>query len=205
MSENMPACRREEVALCQPDRTVLVEQQLQQSPVDPKQTEASEKQTMSEKQFMWDHSLYSAISSWLFAIAGATNIGVLGVLSSKVLSAAEQGKPIFKSNDPAVIPVFGNKKFNRIALAMTAFGGVCMAISNWLESKKVVTEWQLGAGKLQRKVNGAEREQVNTAPAGDSNASADMPAAPSKAKSWVDAVETKIPNIEGFNSHFRPG
>ncbi len=119
---------------------------------------APECQMISEKQFMRDHTYYSAISSWLFAIAGATNIGVLCAFSSKVLMAAEQGKPFFKSSDPKVVPVFGNKLYNRIALGMTAFGAVCMAVSNWLESKKVVTEWQLGAGKLQRKANIAEKE-----------------------------------------------
>jgi hypothetical protein len=89
--------------------------------------------TISEKQFLRDHTIYSAISSWLFAIAGATNIGVLCAFSSKILTAVEQGKPIFKSADPAVIPVLGNKEYNRIALGMIAFGGVCMAVSNWLE------------------------------------------------------------------------
>ncbi len=113
---------------------------------------------ISEKQFMRDHTFYSSISSWLFAIAGATNIGLLSVLASKILTAVEQGRPIFSSKDPAVPAVMSNKKYNRVALAMMAFGGVCMAVSNWLESKKVVTEWQLGAGKLQRKANIAEQE-----------------------------------------------
>lgn len=167
------SCRREEVAICQPDKTV------------PLSAEALEKQTMSEKQFMWDHSLYSAISSWLFAIAGATNIGVLGVLSSKILTAAEQGRPLFKSADPSIIPVMGNKKFNNIALGMTAFGGVCMAVSNWLESKKVVTEWQLGAGKLQRKAAIAD-EKAQAA-----QDSTDTAAPPHK--NWVASV---TPNAE---------
>lgn len=117
----------------------------------------TEAATISEKKFMRDHTMYSAISSWLFAIAGATNIGVLSVLASKMLSAAEQGKPLFKSK-PGAESVMGNEKFNRIAAGMTAFGAVCMGFSNWLESKKVVTEWQLGAGKLQRKANIAENE-----------------------------------------------
>src|SRR4051812_29986097 len=103
------SCRREEVAFCQPDKTVLVEQKPQTPP------SASEQADMSEKQFMRDHTFYSAISSWLFAISGATNIGVLGVLSSKILTAMEKVHPIFKSNDPAVQPVFGNKKFNYTA------------------------------------------------------------------------------------------
>ncbi len=126
-----------------------------------KQMPAKECMVISEKQFMRDHTMYSAISSWLFAIAGATNIGVLCALSSKVLSAAEQGKPVFKSNDPNIIPIMSNKKYNRIAIGMTAFGAVCMAVSNWLESKKVVTEWQLGAGKLQRKANIADERAQN--------------------------------------------
>ncbi len=142
---------------------------------------------ISEKQFLRDHTYYSAISSWLFAIAGATNIGVLCAISSKVLTAAEQGKPIFRSADPKVLPVMGNKSYNRIAIGMTAFGAVCMAVSNWLESKKVVTEWQLGAGKLQRKVNIAEKERAHIA-----NADAvDADAAP--AKNWVAAVQQKMP------------
>ena len=124
---------------------------------------ASECMIISEKQFMRDHTMYSAASSWLFAIAGATNIGVLCAIASKVLTAAEKGQPLFRSKDPNIVPVMSNKKYNRIAIVMTAFGGACMAVSNWLESKKVVTEWQLGAGKLQRKANIAEREQEQMA------------------------------------------
>lgn len=130
---------------------------------------------ISEKQFMWDHTKYSAISSWLFAIAGATNIGVLCAFSSKILTAAEQGKPIFKSHNPAVAPVLGNKTYNRLALGMMAFGGACMGISNWLESKKVVTEWQLGAGKLQRKASVAE-ERLQRVPPDPAHEDAAAPA-----------------------------
>lgn len=151
---------------------------------------APECMMISEKQFMRDHSLYSAMSSWLFAIAGATNIGVLGVLSSKILTAAEQGRPLFKSNNPATQAVMGNKKYNRIAVLMMAFGGVCMAVSNWLESKKVVTEWQLGAGKLQRKVNIAEKEAAQTAPVNQIPAT-DAPAVSSQPKNWVASVQPK--------------
>ena len=157
----------------------------------------AECQMISEKQFMRDHTYYSAISSWLFAIAGATNIGVLCAFSSKVLMAAEQGKPFFKSSDPKVVPVFGNKLYNRIALGMTAFGAVCMAVSNWLESKKVVTEWQLGAGKLQRKANIAEKEleqmELSHAPATAAdqaiNDNKPMPAKP--CKNWAASVQAK--------------
>lgn len=149
----------------------------------------SECMIISEKQFMRDHTKYSAISSWLFAIAGATNIGVLCAISSKVLTAAEQGKPIFKSNDPAVKPVMSNRRYNIIAGAMTAFGAVCMLVSNWLESKKVVTEWQLGAGKLQRKANIAEKEleqkTADTLPP--------SPANPHPAKNWAVSVQPKLP------------
>lgn len=152
-------------------------EQKPQAPAAP-----AEAATISEKKFMRDHTTYSAISSWLFAIAGATNIGVLSVLSSKMLTAAEQGKPLFKSK-PGTESVMGNKKFNRIAVAMTAFGAVCMGVSNWLESKKVVTEWQLGAGKLQRKANIAEDEQAQVT---DDKAS---PNDPSKRQSrkWATA------------------
>lgn len=139
----------------------------------------AEAATISEKKFMRDHTTYSAISSWLFAIAGATNIGVLSVLSSKMLAAAEQGKPLFKSKSGEE-SVMGNKKFNRIAVAMTAFGAACMGVSNWLESKKVVTEWQLGAGKLQRKANIADNESKQT-----SDQDADKPER--QQKKWVTA------------------
>ncbi len=174
-------CRREEVALCQPDKTIIIDPK--QQPQTPAAT--PECQMISEKQFMRDHTFYSAISSRLFAIAGATNIGVLCALSSKVLTAAEQGQPLFKSKDSAVKSVLGNKKYNRIALGMTGFGAVCMAFSNWLESKKVVTEWQLGAGKLQRKANIAEKELEQSAPA--SSATSET----SPAKSWVASVQQK--------------
>lgn len=162
-----------------------------------KPTDTVECMTISEQQFMWDHTLYSAISSWLFAIAGATNIGVLCAFSSKILTAAEQGKPLFKSNDPSVIPVLGNKAYNRIALGMMAFGGLCMGVSNWLESKKVVTEWQLGAGKLQRKVNIAEeRNHKATAehiPEDASPASTD--ASPTQhTRSWAASVQQNTPH-----------
>lgn len=186
-------CRREEIALCQPDKTILVEQKLQTPPAP------AECMMISEKQFMRDHTFYSAISSWLFAIAGATNIGVLCALSSKILTASEQGKPIFKSNDPAVKPVMGNKKYNRIAIGMTVFGAVCMAVSNWLESKKVVTEWQLGAGKLQRKANIAEKELGQAAPA------ANTPVANTPSKNWVDSVQPKPDPIEHLVSRLRHG
>ena len=153
---------------------------------------------ISEKQFMRDHTMYSAMSSWLFAIAGATNIGVLCALSSKVLTAAEQGRPLFKSNDPKIIPVMSNKKYNRIALLMTAAGAVCMAVSNWLESKKVVTEWQLGAGKLQRKMNIAEKEhaQVATADQDSTSETAEPPAT----KNWVASVQPKISTIQSLTA-----
>lgn len=162
-------------------------------------TDTVECMTISEQQFMRDHTIYSAISSWLFAIAGATNIGVLCAFSSKILTAAEQGRSLLKSSDPAVVPVMGNKTYNRIALGMMAFGGVCMGVSNWLESKKVVTEWQLGAGKLQRKMNIAEErtqkasadQTLGNAPVAQTSA-ADTPAVPSQCKNWVASVQPNI-------------
>lgn len=157
---------------------------------------------ISEKEFMKQHSFYSAASSWLFAIAGATNIGVLGVVASRMLTAAEQNRPLFKSKDPNIEPVMGNKKYNRMALMMVGFGGVCMAVSNWLESKKVVTEWQLGAGKLQRKVTIAENEGAKAAiaasPPSDSSTDNTSPAsaAAAKPKNWT-ASTAKIPEVVG--------
>ena len=179
MSETLPACRREETVLCKPD----------DAPKEKTQAAAavptSECAMISEKQFMRDHTVYSAISSWLFAIAGATNIGLLSVVAAKVLSAVEKGQPLFTSNDPAKPAAFSNKKYNRVAGAMMVFGGACMVVSNWLESKKVVTEWQLGAGKLQRKANIAEKEAdhaaQNTQAAAETNARAD-------GKRWEDSV-----------------
>jgi hypothetical protein len=166
-------CRREEVVSCQPDKTVVIAPKA--PPSGAHSDTGHEQATMSEKQFMRDHSLYSAMSSWLFAIAGATNIGVLSVVAAKILQAAENNKPILKST-------MGNRKYNLIALSMMAFGGVCMAFSNWLESKKVVTEWQLGAGKLQRKAAVAENLETahaQTPPSSDA-------AAPSKR--WASSV-----------------
>jgi hypothetical protein len=189
-------CRREETALCQPDRTIIAKK-----PHTP--VAAPECATMSEKQFLRDHTMYSAISSWLFAIAGATNSGVLCAFAAKVLTAAEQGTPIFKSNNPAVKAALGNKKYNRIALGMMAFGGVCMTVSNWLESKKVVTEWQLGAGKLQRKANIAD-DRAQKASADQASAS-DAPAAAPEPKNWVASVQPKAPDtIERVANCFRP-
>lgn len=149
---------------------------------------AGECMIISEKQFLRDHTLYSAMSSWLFAIAGATNIGVLCAFSAKILTAVEQNQPLSK--------VMGNKKYNLIAMEMIAFGGVCMAVSNWLESKKVVTEWQLGAGKLQRKANIVEKEQEQAAPA----------EVPAHSKNWAASVRPKTPdNVEPLANYFRPG
>lgn len=162
-------------------------------------SETPECMMISEKQFLRDHTYYSAISSWLFAIAGATNIGVLCALSSKVLTAAEQGRPIFRSDNPAVKPVMGNKKYNNIALGMTAFGAVCMAVSNWLESKKVVTEWQLGAGKLQRKVNIAEKERANIAGETVAAGDAELPC-----KNWVASVQKAPDPVERLAGFMRP-
>ncbi len=193
-------CRREELSSCQPDRTIIV--------AKPKPApDACEKQTMTEKQFMRDHSIYSAISSWLFAISGATNIGVLGVVSQKVFAAVEKGLPLFKSTDPKVPAVFSNKKYNNLLIGMTAFGGLCMCVSNWLESKKVVTEWQLGAGKLQRKSSVAEADPFNNAP----------PATPCQAaaalhedtqtlpnKKWAEAIQPKA-TIDNIAHHLSPG
>ena len=237
MSETVPACRREEGALCDPHNAAVKQPKTPPAAVKPAAAEhpkACEQQTMTEKQFLRDHTFYSAISSWLFAIAGATNIGVLCAFSSKLLSAVENGKPIFKApppvkappsipevkpitlaqfsellldvksgkitlkettpiweNKPAPVdkPVLGNKKYNIIALSMMAFGGICMAVSNWLESKKVVTEWQLGAGKLQRKAAGAEREQAKIAPV-ETN---DDPPPAAKQKNWATSVKQKEP------------
>lgn len=180
-------CRREEVGTCQPDRTILVKKPKEPPvAVEP----PPEMATMSERQFLRSHTMYSAISSWLFAIAGATNIGVLCAFAGKVLGAAEQGKPLKEA--------LSNKKYNRIALGMMAFGGVCMAVSNYLESKKVVTEWQLGAGKLQRKVAGAERQ--NVAASSDQN----VPAPAAEPKNWVDAVQPKT-TVDRVANCFRPG
>lgn len=167
-------CRREEVAFCQPDKTVVIAPKEQ--PHNAASDSVHEQATMSEKQFMRDHSLYSAASSWLFAIAGATNIGVLSVVASKVLMAAEKNQPIMKST-------MGNRKYNLIALGMVAFGGACMAVSNWLESKKVVTEWQLGAGKLQRKAAVAETLHPEH----------DQADAGSKNKQWASTVADTEP------------
>jgi len=180
-------CSTGEVALCQPDRTIIVN-------TNHKKTSEPECAAITEKQFMRDHTIYSAISSWLFAISGATNIGVLGVLSSKAMTAAEQGRPLFKSNDPSIQPVLNNKKYNIISIGMLAFGGVCMAISNLLESKKVVTEWQLGAGKLQRKAEIAEKEvkriEADVQPAAPIINSAPV-AAQRPEKKWANIVHTK--------------
>lgn len=148
---------------------------------------ATEIAEISEQKFMRKHTIYSAASSWLFAIAGATNIGVLGVTASKMLSAAEQNRPLFKSKDPNIEPVMGNKKYNIMAGTMLVFGGVCMAVSNWLESKKVVTEWQLGAGKLKRKADIAATEPAATTDQPPANAGA--PAA--QPKNWVASVQPK--------------
>ena len=187
----------------------------EQKPLEQKPPAATgECMIISEKQFMRDHTMYSAMSSWLFAIAGATNIGVLCALSSKVLTAAEQGLPLFKSNDPAIKPVLSNKKYNRIALSMTGFGAVCMLVSNWLESKKVVTEWQLGAGKLQRKMNIAEKEHAHMAPTGQilvntpvtPCSATQIQTPPAEPKSWVNAVEVPIPDmIDRTADRFRHG
>lgn len=190
-----PTCRREEVALCQPDPAVLTDAKL----LPPAAIEPIE---MSEKQFLRDHSFYSAVSSWLFAISGATNIGVLGVLSQRILMAAEKGLPLFKSNDPAVVPVLNNKKYNRIALAMVAFGGVCMCISNWLESKKVLTEWQLGAGKLKRKFNIADHPEPATP---TSNTATDTDTTTPQ-KNWAAAVQSKtLDNLDISANTIRHG
>jgi uncharacterized protein YkwD len=96
---------------------------------------------------------------------------------------------------------------------MIAFGGVCMAVSNWLESKKVVTEWQLGAGKLQRKLNIVENDHTQMAPANQIDntpvaqaPASSTPAVPSQSKNWVASVQPKTPDtIERVANCFRPG
>lgn len=123
----------------------------------PPAANAKDCPTITEQKFMRDHTLYSAMSSWLFAIAGATNIGVLVAFSSKILGAAEKGEKVSST--------FKNKKYNSIALGMTAFGGASMAVSNWLESKKVVTESQLLTGKMLRRSGLAEEIAPPTTPA----------------------------------------
>jgi hypothetical protein len=161
---------------------------------------------ISEKQFMRDHTIYSAISSWLFAIAGATNIGVLCAFSAKVLSAAEQGKPIFRSKDPAIPHAFSNKKYNMIAIGMTALGAMAMAVSNWLESKKVVTEWQLGAGKLQRKASVAENKLEHAEAAQSSPKPCAQEKSPEACKEWVSAIRPKANDpVERIASRLRHG
>ena len=113
----------------------------------------TEKETADEMQFEKRHRLYSALSSWLFAIAGATNIGVLSVVAGGILSTVKEDKPLFKSDDPKIAPFFGNKRYNRWGIGMIAFGGVCMYFSNLLETKKTVLEWRLGGNKLARKMS----------------------------------------------------
>lgn len=174
-------------------RCALSEQKPQTPPTP------SECMIISEKQFLRSHTMYSAASSWLFAIAGATNIGVLCAFSSRVLTAVEQGKPLFRSNDKAVAAVMGNKKYNRIALGMVAFGGVCMAVSNWLESKKVVTEWQLGAGKLQRKANIVEREQAQMTPVAEAP-TANISAAQTSPRNWAASVQATSSDAVGYSA-----
>lgn len=180
---------------------------------EKKSSTASECAAISEKQFMWDHTLYSAASSWLFAIAGATNIGVLSVLASKFLTAAEQGLPFFRSKD-GVTPVMGNKKYNRIVLGMTAFGGLCMCISNWLESKKVVTEWQLGVNKMQRTANVAEQENARKSPPNPSlapiSAAKTSPmepsVAPSQPRQWRTSMQSRMSHsMDRAAQHLRIG
>lgn len=88
-------------------------------------------------------------------------------------------------------PVFGNGKYNRMVLLLMAFGGVCMLISNWLESKKVVTEWQLGAGKLQRKAHIAEKEAAQAALT-DHADSAAAKEEPQPVKQWAQAEDQRL-------------
>jgi uncharacterized protein YkwD len=82
-----------------------------------------------------------------------------------------------------------------------------------LESKKVVTEWQLGAGKLQRKLNIVENDHTQMAPANQIDntpvaqaPASSTPAVPSQSKNWVASVQPKTPDtIERVANCFRPG
>lgn len=180
------ACRRDEVVNCQPDRTVIVEK--------PTPPASKEQACISEDQFLRDHTFYSALSSWLFAIAGATNIGLLSAFFSKMVKSTEQDQPAMKPKIPLSKRVLS--KYNLMATGWFLVGGLCMGVSNWLESKKVVTEWQLGAGKLQRKALAAETvadQSLNHA-ATDPSATTDTQSAQSK--NWVASIQPKVDPIE---------
>lgn len=93
-----------------------------------------------EKAFAKKHQRLSTLSSGFFALSGATFIGVLGALSTKILTAAEKGAPLLKSIEGQPTPVFGNKKFMATAGVMAGIGGIFMALSNKLETMKTVYE-----------------------------------------------------------------
>lgn len=93
-----------------------------------------------EKAFKQKHQRLSTASSGLFALSGATFIGVLGALSTKILTAAEKGAPLLKKVEGQPNPVFANKKFMATAGVMAGVGGIFMALSNKLETMKTVYE-----------------------------------------------------------------
>lgn len=129
-------------------------------------------ETEEELQFVKQHRNLSAASSGLFAAAGATFIGILGKLTSDFLGAAQKISDLHqKITDEKRLPtpkeqqslqmrnnLPKGKLYWGIVGGLAAFGAVCMFLSNWLESKKTVLEWQLGGNKISRKMQMAENK-----------------------------------------------
>lgn len=105
-------------------------------------------ETEEELQFVKKHRNLSSASSALFALAGATFIGVLGKLTNDLLTAAQKSGKLMDHMPK-------DKRYWGIVAGLAAFGAVCMFLSNWLESKKTVLEWRLGGDKISRKMQNA--------------------------------------------------
>ncbi len=93
-----------------------------------------------EQEFLRAHRRVSFLSSFSFAMAGATFLGVLTTLSNTLVKSFEEGE-----SRP-----FKNPKTPILMGAMAAIGTGFMYLSNWMESKKEVLEWRLGGKKLRK-------------------------------------------------------
>lgn len=133
-----------------------------------------------EEAFLKEHRKASFWSSITFAVAGASFIGMLGAVATRIVTASEESEPLFKEK----------KRTPLLMAGMAAFGTACIFASNWLESKKTLLEWRMGGSKVGRKISNADR-QADAAPASpvaSTTPEQETVAARADGKSWQQSV-----------------
>lgn len=157
----------------------MAEEKVPSPPVPPSVKDAPDRE---EAAFLKEHRKASFWSSVAFAVAGASFIGMLGALASRIVIASEESEPLFKKERTPLLMA-----------GMAVFGTACIFASNWLESKKTLLEWRMGGSKVGRKISVAERQQSepdSTLAATSEPPAAEQEALPGRAdgKNWRQSV-----------------